>query len=184
VEAQCPYSARKIYLGRLSAGQRGWPLDVLTPQPDEASLTEALRVGPYGRCVYACDNDVVDHQVVNMEFAGGLTASFTMTAFTLAKPRQTRIFGTRGEIFGDGRMLRVVDFLTDSEESIDTESARGDLPLSGHGGGDFGLMDAFLCAIETNDSRQILSGPAETLESHRMVFAAEAARLEGRVVSL
>ena len=91
-EPQCPYSAKKIYLGRL-AQDIGWPVDVLTPEPTFASVTAALENGPYGRCVYECDNDVVDNQVVAMQFAGGRTAVFTMTAFNQQADRKTRIFG-------------------------------------------------------------------------------------------
>jgi predicted dehydrogenase len=72
-EPTCPYSARKIYLGRVQRGETGWPVNVLTPDLTVAGVTDALRTGPYGRCVYACDNDVVDHQVVNMLFEGGTT---------------------------------------------------------------------------------------------------------------
>ena len=180
VEETCPYSAKKIYLGRLAEGHTGWPVDVLTPEITEAGITEALRNGPYGRCVYACDNDVVDHQVVNMEFAGGQTAAFTMTAFNEAGHRKTRLFGTRGEITGDGQRLHVFDFLTDQTEVIDTASSDASI-LGGHGGGDYGLMDSFIAAVATGDPTRILSGPSETLESHLMVFAAERARLNGTV---
>lgn len=76
---------------------------------------EALRDGPYGRCVYRCDNDVVDHQVVNLRFAHQQTVTFTMTAFTKMEDRKTRLFGTRGYLEGDGEQIRVFDFLTDKE---------------------------------------------------------------------
>jgi predicted dehydrogenase len=181
----CAYDARKIYYSRYDLGVRGWPLDVLAPEVTREAITEALKTGPYGRCVYACDNDVVDHQVVNLEFADGITAVFTMTAFSKAAPRETRIFGTKGELSGDGRHLRVFDFLTNEEAVIDTEeNAPAISSLQGHGGGDFGLMEAFVQAVGSGDPSGILSGPDATLESHRMVFAAEIARLERRVVSL
>ena len=180
VEPTCPYSAKKIYLGRLAEGRTGWPLDVLTPDLTENGVTDALRTGPYGRCVYACDNDVVDHQVVNMEFDGGRTATFTMTAFNQAGHRKTRLFGTKGEIAGDGKQLHIFDFLTDRTEVIDTEAPDAGI-LSGHGGGDYGLMSAFIDAVASGDPARILSGPAETLESHLMVFAAERARRNGTV---
>jgi len=192
VEANCPYSAKRIYLRYLKEGYTGWPLNVLTPEPTLQSVTEALRTGPYGRCVYACDNDVVDHQVVNMEFAGGQTASFTMTAFTRMRARETRIFGSRGELYGDGRYVRVYDFLTEQTTTHDSEAA--DEPgvyqaadgsiLSGHGGGDYGIMDSFVQAVSTSTQSLILSGPEESLESHLMVFAAERSRHQSRVVPL
>ncbi|RPI91360.1 MAG: gfo/Idh/MocA family oxidoreductase, partial [Chloroflexi bacterium] len=63
-EPNCPYSAKKIYIAdRLAQGHTGWPVSVLTPQPTLETVTAALENGPYGRCVYECDNDVVDHQV-------------------------------------------------------------------------------------------------------------------------
>jgi len=184
VEADCPYSARKIYMGMLAEGRTGWPLDVLVDgEVNAETIDEALRTGPYGRCVYACDNDVVDHQVVNVEFDGGATASFTMTAFNLAGGRKTRIHATRGEIYGDGRNITVTDFLTGQSETIDT--AASDASISGgHGGGDDRIMDAFLTAVADNDSSAILSGPRETLETHLAVFAAERARRSGTVETL
>lgn len=182
-EPQCPYSAKKIYLGRLARGETGWPVDVVVPEPTAESLTEALRTGPYGRCVYECDNDVVDHQVVNLLFEGGKTGVFTMTAFNQSAHRKTRIFGTRGEIFGDGERIELFDFLTDQTRIIETDSPDGSI-LGGHGGGDYGLMDAFVSAVAAGDQSLILSGAEESLETHRMVFAAERARLEHRVVDL
>lgn len=184
VEANCPYSAKKIYLGMLAQGRTGWPLDVVAPEPTLESVTEALRSGPYGRCVYACDNDVVDHQVVNMEFAGDRTAVFTMTGFTHLGHRKTSVFGTRGELTGDGEVIDILDFLTDETRRIDTRLTGDGTALGGHGGGDFGLMDAFTAAVAQNNPGLILSGPDESLETHRMVFASEQARHEHRMVDL
>lgn len=182
-EPKCPYSAKKIYLGRLARGQTGWPVNVLTFDVTMEGVTEALRTGPYGRCVYECDNDVVDNQVVNMFFEGGKTASFTMTAFNQAAPRRTCIFGSRGEIYGDGVKIYLTDFLTDETTVVDTRSADASI-LGGHGGGDYGLISAFINAVANNDPSGLLSGPDETLESHLMVFAAEQARRENRVVNM
>ena len=184
VETTCPYSAIKIYLGRLNAGESDWPLSILTPDLTLEGVTKALRTGPYGRCVYACDNDVVDHQVVNLEYEDKSTASFTMTAFTHQRDRETRIFGTLGELDGDGRFVRIYDYLTDKTEDIDTEIASDGSLLGGHGGGDYWLMNHFTRALLENNKSLILSGPDETLESHCMVFAAEKSRLDNRVVEI
>ena len=184
VEPACPYSAARFYLGLVARGTTGWPVDVLTPDTTVAGVTEALRSGPYGRCVYACDNDVVDHQVVNMRFVDGSTASFTMTAFTRQRDRETRIFGTRGEIYGNGELIEIFDFLTNTTETVSIEVDSDGSIQSGHGGGDFGIMRDFVTALANDDPRSILSGPDESLETHLMVFAAEAARREGRVVDI
>lgn len=183
VEANCPYSAKRFYLGRVAKGMLGWPLHVVTHDRTAEGVREALRQGPYGRCVYACDNDVVDNQVVIMNFEDGSTANFTMTAFTPSLDRMTKIFGTRGYLSGDGSKIEHFDFLTEEKKVVDTEATEGSI-LGGHGGGDGGLMGAFVRAVAENDPSAILSGPEETLESHLMVFAAERARRENRVVSM
>jgi predicted dehydrogenase len=183
VEPTCPYSAKRIYLTALKRGHTGWPLTVLTPEPTQETVLTALREGPYGRCVYKSDNDVVDHQVVIMDFQGRRTASFTMMAFTEMRHRETRIFGTRGELYGDGSIIEHYDFLTDHTERIDTSATDASI-LGGHGGGDYGLMSHFVQAIAEEDPSWILSGIDETLESHLMVFTAERARREGRMIAL
>lgn len=179
-EPHCPYSAKRIYIGRVRAGQTGWPVDILTPEPTVESVTAALATGPYGRCVYECDNDVVDNQVVNLLFEGGRTAAFTMTAFCKGAGRRTRIFGTLGEIYGDGETIELFDFLTEKTQVID---ARAEVD-AGHGGGDYRFSEGFLTACAANDPSLVLSGPQESLESHLMVFAAEKARRENRVVDV
>jgi predicted dehydrogenase len=180
VEPTCPYSAKRIYHRYLERGL-GWPLDAVVDASTEADLAAALREGPYGRCVYACDNDAVDHQVVAMEFDQGPTGTFTMTAFNAGGHRRTRLFGTRGELEGDGETIRLFDFLTRTTEVIDPKAAGGAGADGGHGGGDAGLMDAFVQAVATEDRARILSGPRESLQAHLAVFAAERARREGTV---
>ena len=123
-------------------------------------MTEALRTGPYGRCVYACDNDVVDHQVVNMQFEGGATASFTMTAFNRQRDRETRIFGTAGRAVPvTGECIEVYDFLTDKPNGSTAETPSDGSILSGHGGGDLALMTHFVGALR--DERP-LADPVRT----------------------
>ncbi len=119
-----------------------------------------------------------------MQFAGGRTASFTMTAFTRHEDRHTRIFGSRGCLEGDGRHIRITSFLDDGETHYDTDAGQDLHAMAGHGGGDYYLMQHFIAAIRANDPSQVLAGPAEALESHLMVFAAERARREAAVIAL
>ncbi len=172
-ETSCPYSAKRFYHKRLHDDKIGWPIDVITTDFTEAGVDEALRTGPYGRCVYECDNDVVDHQVVNLEYENGATASFTMIATSETRERETIIFGTRGELRGNGEKIVHYDFLTENTETIEIE-----LPESGHSGGDYALMKSFVAAVAQRDRSGILSGPTESLETHLTVFAAEQARRE------
>ncbi len=183
IESTCPYSAKKIYHGRVLNGETGWPVDVITDDVTEEGVLQALQQGPYGRCVYACDNDVVDHQVVNLEFADSCTASFTMTAFTEATHRRTRLFGTHGEIEANGAEIDIFDFHRDEHSVIDVSASDATI-LGGHGGGDARLIESFVRAVGERNSDLVLSGPKETLETHMMVFAAEQSRIENRVVSI
>jgi predicted dehydrogenase len=180
LEPTCPYSAVRFYTRALERGG-GWPLDAVVDRPTGADLLAALRTGPYGRCVWACDNDVVDHQVVAVEFDGGLSGTFTMTGFNAGGHRRTRLFGTDGELEGDGETVRVHDFLTQTTEILAAHTPGDPTAAGGHGGGDQGLMDAFVRAVATGDASPILTGPRESLAAHLAVFAAEQARLEGTV---
>ena len=181
VEPACPYSAVRFYSRCLAERGGGWPLDAVVDDDTEAALLAALRHGPYGRCVYGTDNDVVDHQVVAMEFDGGATGTFTMTGFNAGGHRRTRLFGTHGELEGDGETVRVFDFLTEQTEVL-AASPPGDATAGGgHGGGDWGLMDAFVQAVATGDRSLVRSGPRESLAAHLAVFAAERARHDGVV---
>ncbi|XP_069804416.1 putative oxidoreductase YteT [Dendropsophus ebraccatus] len=185
VEETCPYSAQKVYLKKAERGGFGWPVSVVCGLQDIESLTDALRTGPYGRCVYECDNDVVSHQVVNMEFEGGQTAAFTMMAFTKAMgARTTTVYGTKGELrcFGRGP-VEVFDFAT-SKDTKHLAKVVGFMPvqLSAHSGADYYLIDSFISAVADGDPSHILSGPDDTLRSHLLVFQAEKSRRESRVV--
>ncbi|HOX36745.1 MAG TPA: Gfo/Idh/MocA family oxidoreductase [Candidatus Brocadiia bacterium] len=182
IEPNCPYSAKKIYFASLAKGPGRFPVSVITPEPTVESVTKALREGLYGRCVYACDNDVVDNQVVIMRFEHERTASLTMTAFNQSNNRRMRIFGTLGEATGDGVTISHYDFLTDKTEVIDTRQSSS--VMQSHGGGDYEIMKSFVAAVSTNDKSRILSGPMESLETHLAVFAAERSRLEGVVVNV
>ncbi|RVE70358.1 hypothetical protein OJAV_G00063590 [Oryzias javanicus] len=186
IEKDCPYSACKIYLDRVKQGHTGWPVSVICPSsfPDIESVTEALRTGPYGRCVYKCDNDVCSNQVVNMEFEGGLTAAFSMVAFTEEIcQRKTTIYGSKGEMSCDGHEICVFDFLTQKSTKLTVKlDVPGHFGKGGHGAADYHLIDAFISAVANNDPSRIRCDSEDTLMSHLLVFEAERSRLESRVV--
>lgn len=170
----CLYYAPKLYL----TGKTDWPVDVLTTDLTPAGITKALREGPYGRCVYHCDNDVVDRQVVNLELEDGVVCSFVMSAFTANSTRQLKILGTKGHIQADMAKREIwlwpfggQPYQVPMEESV-----------SGHGGGDYGLMRDFLRVLR--DGGESRSSARQSLQSHLICFAAEKSRLESRVVEL
>ena len=182
IESDCPYSALKIYMrDRAEKGKFEWPLDVVSSSMNCESIMQAIKDGPYGRCVYACDNDVVDNQVVNMFFADGSTVGMTMTAFTACENRYTKIFGTRGMIETDSTIIKILDFMTDEVTTINTNKYSDTRMMSAHAGGDMGIMDSFVAAVANNDSSKILTPLEESIETHLMVFRAEKSRLSGQV---
>lgn len=177
VERACPYSARKIYLERQ---------DYRYPFVDksDAAMKAMLQDGPYGRCVYACDNDAVDHQVVNLRFEGGVTVAHQMESYTYTGGRETKVFGTRGEIVGDGRKLTIYHFDTRTTEVWDSVLEAGAVQGSGHGGGDYGLMDELVKQLTQGDPAHYTDIFDVSLESHRIAFAAEASRKAGGTLML
>ncbi len=179
VEAECPYAAPRIYLERYQAAAT-WPNLVLTPAPARDSLLEALRTGPYGRCVYRCDNDVSDHQVVLLDFAGGVRASLTVTAFSGAITRTVHAWGSHGEVeahFGSGVLLWS-DFRS-GEQRRECVEASGD----GHVLADQALArDWFERLDAAHPAGESLTDLSASLESHHMAFAAEHARHAGGFV--
>lgn len=188
-EPDCAYSARRIYL---DAVRRDGPTarfcDVLTDEvPDVENIAEALRVGPYGACVYECPNDVADNQTVTMRFDNGLLCTFLMTAFTEAVcQRETRVFGSRGEIRATGSdRVEVFDFVTreTTDHSASLERPPAGTRLTGHGGADWFMMDAVVRAVARGDPSLISTGPADALASHELVFRAEEYRLAERPAS-
>lgn len=182
IESQCPYSACKIYL-RDRAGGMGWPNNILTNDTSIEGVTKALRVGPYGRCIYACDNNVVDHQVVNLEFDGGATVAFTMCGFTASGVRETWIMGTKGQIKGDMNKIIHFDFLTEKEVIIPIDET-GDAEVATGHAGDSTIVLNFIAAIAEDNPALISTTPEASLESHLIAFAAERARQNNSVEEL
>lgn len=184
--ADCPFHAGVFY-GGLQPGVE-WPASVVSPSTDPADLERALRTGPYGRCVYRCDNDVPDHQATIIRFANGVIATLTVTAFAAENTRIVTVRGTRGEIRGhlaQGRLevhgFPAEGFRLERREVIEVD------PDAGHEQGDRVMVERFVA-----HARAVRDGlpPAEAdpftevTHGHEIAFAAEAARLSGQVVAL
>lgn len=173
----CPYYAPALYM---DMNRTGWPVDVITTDMSAEGRRKALEEGPYGRCVYHCDNDVVDRQVVNLEFEGGAVATFTMTGLSADFSRQLKIFGTRGQIEADmGTGEIILQRFGEEKKIIPIDT---DKEASGHGGGDFGIMQDFLHILRNGGESR--SCAEVSLQSHLICFAAEKSRKEKIVVEL
>jgi predicted dehydrogenase len=180
LEPDCAYSAVAMYHAGLDPDRpESYFTRIVAPEMTVAAVDEALRNGPFGRCVFTCDNDVPDHQVVSVEYANGVTAAFTLSATTRFEDRRTSIFGSRGQITTDGSTVEVYDFTSRRSTTHDVTSDG-----SGHGGGDAAMLAAFLDALRSGEPERFTSQGEASLVTHRVVFAAERARLSGTVVEL
>ncbi len=181
---ECPYDAEKIYITNKKTGVRdnhgGWPCNALCVDPTEENVYEAIKTGPYGRCVYHCDNDVVDHEVVDMEFENGATAVFTMTT-----RRTIRVMGTLGELEGDSvkGTIEVKPFNSDEVETIDVSKQL--VGHVGHAGGDTRLVDNIIDILRKDDLEHNLTSIDASVHSHVMALAAEESRVNhGKSISI
>lgn len=177
LEPQCPYSAVDLYAVRHDWISNfdipdGWTLDEV--------IQRELREGRYGRCVFRCDNDVVDHQIISMEMENEITISFSMDAFTLGDQRETHIRLTHGEIDGDERTLRVQTFRGHKERIYDFSSILG-TPF--HAGADLNLIEEFV-EVLSHPERHLRTTIDHSVESHRICFEAERSRHTGQTILL
>lgn len=177
----CPFYAPRFYLEHPRSEVDGFIYAVSTDISREKVL-EKLENGPYGRCVFRCDNNVVDHQVVQMEFENQVTASLTMCAFTAVCERTITLMGTRGQITGnmEKSIITLSDFVTGTETVIQLHA-----PEKGHSGSDTKMMHAFVELMNQEDTLDSgRSGAEVSVESHLMSLAAEASRVEHRVIDM
>lgn len=174
----CLYNAERYYLDCFKRGGNSWPVNVVAPEPTEEKIIEALKVKDYGRCVYQMNNDVVDHQVMNLLLEDDVTVAFTMTAFSDKGGRCMRVMGTKAEIFADMEkdIIQLMPFGGEMEE-FDIRKIATD--LSGHGGGDIKMVEDYLDVLEGKPMPSAMTTIARSVESHYVALAAEESRLHG-----
>lgn len=171
----CPFNAVKFYLSRIP----GWPSSVLNPEPTEENILEALATTDYGRCVYQMDNDVVDHQTVQMLLEDGVTVTFQMNGFNQQQTRTIHVYGTEGELWGDLKSLDL-HWCRFGEEPHDMDLQSRNLETAGHGGGDTRLIQDVLRYFRGDDfDTSSITSIDRSVESHYVAFAAEKSRVEG-----
>ena len=182
---ECYYNSVKLYYDdKENLWFRRAAAKSSTPTDEEVEW--ALRNTQYGKCVYKCDNDVVDHQVVNMEFEDGAVVCFNMNAFNKGD-RHIRIMGTKGELWGnmEETTLTFFSFKDRKDIKIDpSETALGASIVSGHGGGDTGIVEVLYDYIVNDAEGDLVSEIGISVDNHMLVFAAEESRKTGTVVDV
>jgi len=175
VREDCPYDCHKLY-----CPQPGWLINCLPyvidlNNPEEVKKALSDKSHDFSRCVFACDNDAVDNQLVNVEFKSGATAHLMMNAFSKEIYREVHIHGTMGEIIGNTHD----DVITVNRFGKETEI----IDLGGHTKADLdkGFVQDVLESVEKGTSSHVggnaLIGGA--LASHKIGFFAEHSRRNG-----
>ena len=182
----CYYYAPSLY--RINTAEVGHFRAIAANKfnPTDEEVDEALKTAPYGRCVYQCDNDVVDHQIVNMQFGSDKFVTLTMSAFNKGG-RVTTFMGTKGELYADmeEQSLRFYDFQTRETKEIYTPDENFEQSIAGgHGGGDAGIMADLYDYIALDSPSNSISDISVSCASHLICFAAEEAREKGITVDM
>jgi predicted dehydrogenase len=181
VQERCPHDAVRFYLGPDEAMARAWPWSDLGGDPSREARRRALETGPFGRCVYRCDNDVVDHQVVAVEFEDGVSGSFAVHGHATRECRTLRISGSEGELRGN---LESGEIEITRHGAFEVERLRLEQSPLGHFGGDLGLVNHVIDALSGAARDEGRASGRTALEGHLLGFAAERAREQGRVIDL
>lgn len=177
VEGNCPFSAVNLYWRK-----REWisNIDILSGETLENSIQRELRTGDIGRCVYHCNNDVVDHQSVAIDTEDGITITMLMECFTRKDSRKTYIYMTEGEIECNEKTIKVTRFLDNQQK---TYNFLHTLKQPFHAGADLKIVEEFLYAIR-HKKNHLSSLLHNSILSHLVCYAAEESRVEGKVVNI
>ncbi|MFI3141849.1 MAG: Gfo/Idh/MocA family oxidoreductase [Clostridia bacterium] len=173
VKKDCPYDCEKLYIDPLKGKPKSsyrniWPqsrlmADTIVTIP---KLYEALKTEKFGKCVFHCDNNVVDYQVTTMLFENGINSTLTMTAFSAPCSRETRVRGSLGELVCDMENSKVMLKIY-GKKAKRVKTPRG---IDAHGGGDEKMVVGL-----ANDS--LKTDISKSVESHLIAFAAEESRV-------
>ena len=182
----CYYYAPSLYRTNTAEVQHFRAVVAQNFEPTDDEIDEALKTSPYGRCVFSCDNDVVDRQIVTMQFGKNKIATLTMSAFNKGG-RTTNIMGTKGELVLDmeNQSMKFYDFSTGKTEDVYKPEVVIDHTIAGgHGGGDMGIMQDLYEYIANNNPSDSISDINVSCMSHLICFAAEEARKNNKVIDM
>lgn len=142
---------------------------------------------PYARCIYKCDNDIVDHQSVLVNFESGATGTHNMVGGSAEPRRYIHIVGTKGELFGNFEeskftVLKINPSPDAHHEECDVEEVdlrvTGDMvgAYGGHGGGDERLAADFVKFVRGEDPSLACTSIFDSVAGHLSVYRADKSR--------
>lgn len=188
----CVYSTKKLYIDHPNR----WSFYVWDALEDIENPTIDDKIelmksdNPYARCIYKCDNDVVDHQSVLVHFENGATGTHNMVGGSAEPRRNIHIIGTKGEIFGNFEeskftVLKINPSPDAHNEECDVEEVdlkvTGDMvgAYGGHGGGDEKLAADFVKFIRGEKPSLACTSIFDSVAGHLSVYLADKSRENG-----
>lgn len=187
IEAECTYSARRMYLEQGLWPTYCWePIEHIVGPTEEDYIRSLSTDNPYGRCVWRCDNDVVDHQAVSVEFADGSVASHCLNTGTARPCRSVHILGSEGEIQGVMEDGSFIVRHPDPRRGHEYSEELVDLKVSAdmHGGGDLRLVKDFISVVRGEEPSPSTTSVMDSVNGHLVAFAADEAMLKHEVVDV
>lgn len=181
----CIYSAKRIYLDHPDRWAfYVWDKLENKENADINDKTELLKTSPYGRCVYKCRNNVVDHESLVVSFQSGATGTHNMTGGAATGKRTVHIIGTKGEI--DGTLEDGTVTLLTINPSPGCEYGRTDFQCSesndSHGGGDMLLVRDFIDYVRNDNPSVSCTSIEDSVKGHLTVFKADESMKENGAV--
>lgn len=193
VSKSCRYEGERMY----TSYGGFYPLFTKNEYTRKA-VREGLRSTEYGCCIYAMDNDVVDHQSSILEFENGVSATFNLNAFTRRMHRFIKIMCEYGEITADERTVEISTFrlqplfsgfmksLLHLDRKI-TKRIRLYKPWDlskyfGHGGADRLFVKAVFDSYRKGG--ESITPISQSIHSHLVALALEEARITGETVQI
>ena len=188
----CVYSTKRLYIDHPDRWAfYVWDaLEGIKNPTIEDKINLMKSDSPYARCIYKCDNDVVDHQSVMVEFESGATGTHNMVGGSSEPRRDIHIIGTKGEIFGNFEdskftVLKINPSPDAHNEECDVEEhdlrVTGDMvgAYGGHGGGDERLAADFVKFIRGEEHSLACTSIFDSVAGHLSVYLADQSRENG-----
>ena len=185
----CPYSAKYLHIINNPMPITVWSdIPKLPRDVTEEERIEALKTNnPNGVCIFKTDADIVDQQVMAVQFKNGSLGIHTLFSSAMRAGRSIKVYGTVGEIEGfteDGafqvRTYNKFNILYHERTEKITEDIRND----NHYGGDSRLMEDCVRVFSDQKPSISTSGLTQSVYSHLLVYAADESMETGRFVEI
>ena len=158
----------------------------------EDEINRMVRDSDFGYCVYMINkSNVVDRQVVNVEFSNGSICTFMLTGGVQEPCRTISVIGTKGEITGkleDGIIYLKKDKIASTIPDVTKIDVNAQVHsgnrLTGHSGGDYEIMKSLVRYMNGDKNIITITKLSDSINGHLCVYAADESRLSHKIIEL